>query len=126
MAIKDIKYSKKFFSRTDNENISYPESPIYKDYQTISEKDEKIREEVISKYALYTKKGARYFGFDGNQQYIFKIYDEILGKNKKENVNYNTYISIKKAGESNKLANISDLETFLLEKGFKEKRWPKV
>ena len=116
MAIKEVKYSKKFLSQTGYEDISHHGSPKWRHFQKTGKEDEKFREEIVSKYAL-SKNGEinyyDYFGFDGNQQYKFWMSEKFSKKlqkyNIKENGNYSTHINITKAGNGNSLEKLCDL-----------------
>ncbi len=131
MAVKTVNYSRTFLSVTDSYDISHHGSPIYEDYQTISEEDRKLREDLHQKFSLYDKNEGHdelfnlprrtSFGFDGKQAYHFSINGspETSEKDRKKENKYTVNITVVKAGDSNIIQTPSDLEICLMEKDFR-------
>jgi hypothetical protein len=121
MAIKRVNYSKEFVSETDLEDVSRQGSPQLEPYQKISSEDERLRQEIDKNFSL--RANSQYFslGFDGTFVYLFGITSNLKeGNNPEENRNYQTTITIKKAGNQRELDNPSDLEEFLINSNFKK------
>ena len=131
MAVKrEIKYEKEFLSETGYKPEGHHGNPPEEYYQKISEDEQKLREEIIEKFALESKlaaplscrKGkAEGKGFDGTFQYDFYFTTknlETLEKDPEKNVEYKSILNISKAGAFEDLEGHSDLEKFILEKGY--------
>jgi hypothetical protein len=131
MAVRVADYSKTFLSTTDSYDISHHGSPMYEAYQTISEEDRKLRDDLDKKFSFYNKNEGydemtkvprrTSFGFDGKQIYIFKINGgpETSSTNPKKRTKYHVNISVVKAGDSHIIQNLSDLELRLIDEDFK-------
>jgi hypothetical protein len=121
MAVTEEIYSKSFLSRTDQVDISRHGSAEWKDYQTISEEDEKIRNKLVEKFGFhYNSEGEIGEGFDGKIWYRWKIEDNVNSlKDDSKNAEYQTEVLVRKTGAENKICFLSDLEKFLIENNFK-------
>lgn len=124
MAVKKrIEYKREFLSETGQEDVSYHGSPIYVDVQYNSQEDENIRKEIIAQFSIDCE-GSVHKGFDGDSFYFFQVTGtpQTDFKNRKKQIKYNAEVAIKKAGAKSNLENLCDLEEFLIEKGFSEKK----
>ena len=132
MAIKEVRYSRTFLSKTDQTDTSYHGSPTYVDYQEISEEDKKIRKEAEREFGFevrHSKFGSskEMFGFDGTMQYFFSFSGHPPEKeDRSKNILYQTEVYIRKAGSSENVAHnvdsASDLELFLINNKFELQR----
>ncbi len=124
MAIKKVKYSKKFISMTKYEKEYHNR---LNPYQSESKEDKKLYEKIISELAFfYDAENEKYHGFDGKQHYTFSCYSENIEtkKDRLKNVKYDSIYEITKAGALENLENLSDLEKFLIKKSFKLSKQP--
>jgi len=116
MTIKEIEYSKEFTSEI---------------YNCRSEEDWKLGRELSDNFTFVARTQKRedvprdrrlefyQFGYDGTQLYRFSIVVSFPSKETEQNEKYTTLIKIKKAGSKEHLNKLSDLEKFLIKKGFK-------
>jgi hypothetical protein len=126
-------YSKKFKSRT----LKLPSGHIL---QIPSDKDLEIRETIINDFCSrilskelenngplgFRRHGIEkineFTGFDGKYRYDVKISAIISPRYSKENVNYSLNYLIQKSGKEGILKESCDLEKFLFQSGFSQKR----
>lgn len=126
MAVKNYEYSKKFTTVTDYHDVSRHGSPEMKPHQENSPGDIEMREQIIEKFGHFKLEGrfnsGNYFGSDGTVNYTFNFSVRFLenDKNPKKNISYETYINLKKSGDEQRLDELSDIERFVLEKGFEK------
>jgi hypothetical protein len=131
MAVKEIDYSRMFVSRTDKRiyktdksHAFYSGTPACEERQVQSDEDKSIREEMERKYGLKSgteEFGERTTGFD--RQFLYSFWVDTkglisLGITSPKNIEYPVHVHIKKSGSEEDLDQPSDLEIFLLEKGF--------
>ncbi len=120
MAIGHSKYSRTFTSQTEKTDISSHGSSEWEDYQEISEEDKEIRKEINEKFGFDLKENAGR-GFDGKVLYFYRISDNLCSlEESSQNIEYQTKISLQKAGNKKDLSSWSDLEKFLIKNGFKQ------
>ncbi|VVB83125.1 Uncharacterised protein [uncultured archaeon] len=119
MAIKEAKYSRTFISQTDKIDSSIPRNATWEDYQELSKEDLEIRREIEKKFK-FRSDGDRYEGFDGKILYLYSITNNLISSDGSKNIEYQTEVSIKKAGAENDISFPSDLERFLMKKKFKQ------
>lgn len=126
MAVNEKVYSKEYKMIRTSALMSHNNREEWDCY--LNEEDEKLEEEIKDKFHfVYLRDG--FLGFDGRIMYHFqtrtKGFPDYNNDNKK--LVYTREISVQKAGDSDclkserKQDSLSDLEQFLLEKGFKEK-----
>ena len=129
MAITELSYSKEFISETKYEKgIYYHDFSRLEPYQTVSKIDEELRKKIINTFALKSGINTSYWdgkaeGYDGKNYYIFNFtskFPKIKKENVEMNINYNSIVEIKKAGNKQIISLSSDLEDFLIESGFKK------
>lgn len=109
MVKKEVKYEKEFASRKSDKNPS-----IYDDI--ISEEEYLIQEEFAQKFST-----PQCLGFDGKQMYSYEITSTLrLPDTLISTMPYKVIYIINKMGEIKDIKEPSDLENFLLEKGFKK------
>jgi len=140
MAVKRIKYSREFESVTSQENVAICGSPVYSPRETHSEEDLRLREKIITKYSLNplekikdnqlihctsTNKDIDERTYQGSSQfhnYIFQIWGnpQRFKKGATDKTGpYQTIVSISKSGRESDLETLCDLESFLIDNGFK-------
>ncbi len=126
---KEIRYTKKFLSTTEWENVGYNGSDRYIPHQAIDEEYLKLIKNILKKFAIKSEINPHYYwekeayGFDGEQHYSFSFgsnFPEQQEEDKEKNVNYFAYVDIKKAGALEKISKNCDLEEFLLKEDFKK------
>jgi hypothetical protein len=125
MAINSAQYFRTFISKTNKRNISSLRgSQEWEEYQEISEEDSKIRKEIFDKFTFqFDWKIKIGEGFDGKILYSYTVITKDLDsvKENSQNVEYQTRILVKKAGDECLLEeDRSDLEKFLMKNNFKK------
>ncbi len=129
IAKKPVIYVKEFTSETHCNDTSFHGSPNIRSSQGISKEDKELRKAIISKYSFnvknYSKCNEEHEGFDGREQYTFRIFSEFpegTQDNPGTNVKYKTLFSITKCGSPQdvRLNRVSDLEEELLSNKFEK------
>ncbi len=114
MVIKKVKYYKDIIK-------NYKRTPkLFKSYPA------KLKAEILNKFALFRAKilgeEEGYLGYDGQILYVFNIQGFGIPQDNEypsRKYRYLTKIEIKKSGSRKDVKNLSDLEQFLINDGFK-------
>lgn len=133
MAVKTVKYSRTFLSRTTEVDRSHHAGSYWGvKVQEISEEDEKIRKEMEHDFGFYVKHigsgnwNKEIFGSDDRFLYSFRFSGHPREEeNPEKNVKYQTEVRVRKSSSIVHL-NLdvfepSDLERFLVENKFQRK-----
>ncbi|HTY44111.1 MAG TPA: hypothetical protein VMC80_02620 [Patescibacteria group bacterium] len=124
MAVKRVKYSRTFLSRTGEVDSGGYHKSEFVSAQVLSEEDGDIRDQIQERFEFYNEEDERFskhrrFGFDGKMQYFYRISGHPTDeKDSLKNIPYKTEVDITKAGALEELDKQSDLERFLAENGF--------
>ncbi len=132
MAVKEVKYSRTFLSKTTEVDVGHHKSE-WASAQGLNDEDANIRYQIRQMFEFDRGGGSMHgsdlkmFGFDGKMQYSFSI----SGHPRKEadplkSIPYQTEVYIRKAGSGESVAHnidsASDLELFLLNNKFELQR----
>lgn len=120
MAVTIARYSKKYWSQTQKEDVAEHGSPQWTDYQDINEEDKVLRKEINDKFGFHLSEDGGQ-GFDGRYLYDYSVADNLCRlEESSTSVEYKTIVSVKKACDEKDLDAWSDLERYLIKNRFIE------
>lgn len=130
MAVKNRIYTKKFTSTTEYHDTLKGETYELTPIQRRALEKEEVRKKIIKNFGLFKIPEPNkchippeeYFGSDKSMNYVFHFLDNFDDNSRSpiENINYELGVDIRKSGDDQKLEGLSDIEKFVLERGFKK------
>lgn len=124
MAVKEVKYSRTFLSKTTEVDVGGHHKSEWASAQGLNDEDANIRDQIQQMFEFDREGGGmrgsdlKTFGFDGKIQYSYRISGHPREEDPLKSIPYQSEVYIRKAGSIDTLDNPSDLERFLIENKF--------